>query len=251
MNPEEIKSTNETQEEIKIPEAKAEAPLTIEQLEAQVSELQAKLEEMKKTNQGTAQAETARIDDAVKELGVGNPEETVAAKKEVENIETEKQEAISEAEEKMNSAHGEGQPLTPEQAEQNKSEEKPDEKERRNEEKIEDNPRFQELRSVYGEMNGPGSHNPEVQKRWAELSGGIAANLNNISDIKEAHFYLANKDRTPMDNKWDELSRQEVESATSEEEMKRAMQNIRPGGYAEPNKLWDYAFEKFPSLRRR
>lgn len=117
-----------------------------------------------------------------------------------------------------------------------------------NEEKIKDNPTFQQLKLAYEEMNGPGSHNPEVQKRFAELSSEIAANLNNISDMKEAHFYLASKDRPIVDNKWDELSRQEVESATSEEEMKRAILNIRPGGYAEPTKIYGDAIKKFPSL---
>lgn len=119
MNLKERISTNETQEEIKIPEVKAETPVTIEQIKAQISELQAKLEEIKKTNQDTAQAETARIDDAVKKLGVGNPEETIAAKTEVENVEAEKQKVVSEAEEKIVSAVSEEGVFTSEQQAEN------------------------------------------------------------------------------------------------------------------------------------
>jgi len=101
MSQEEIKSTNEKQEGGKTPEVNAEAPLTIEQIEAQTLTLQANLEEMKKSSQQMTQVETARIDKTVEELGVGNPEETVAVKTEVKEVEEEKQAVLKTAENKL------------------------------------------------------------------------------------------------------------------------------------------------------
>jgi len=115
MPPEEIKSTNEKQEEIKTPEATAEAPLTAESIQAQILAMQAKLEEMKKTSQNAEQTETARVDKTVEKLSVGNPDETVAIKAEVKGIEVDKQAVLTTAETKI----GEETKMTETPAEKN------------------------------------------------------------------------------------------------------------------------------------
>lgn len=115
-------------------------------------------------------------------------------------------------------------------------------------EKIEDNPTFNELVAAYGKMNGPGSHNPEVVKKWTELSSEIASKVNDISDMKEAAFYLTSEDKDAVNKRWDGLSREEVESATSEEEMRNALRNIRAGGFEEPMRLKKIATDRYPSL---
>jgi hypothetical protein len=158
---------------------------------------------------------------------------SLAAKKLEEDNLKDKEKSAKQAEEILNKLKGEGAG----------SEAKG------NYEKIQDDPTYTQLKIVYSEMNGPGSYNPDVKKRFDDLSKEVASKLNNTSDIKETYFYLNNEGKDTIAKKWDKLSRQKVESAASEEEMKKAMKNIRPGGFDEPMKLREIAISKYPSLR--
>ncbi len=101
MSQEEIKPADAKQEEIKTPETIVEKPLTVENIEAQIADLQAKLGEMKRASEKTIQTGTEQIDMSAEKLNVESPEEISTAKKEIGDIETKKQTITKEATEKI------------------------------------------------------------------------------------------------------------------------------------------------------
>ncbi|KKP79534.1 MAG: hypothetical protein A2271_01520 [Candidatus Moranbacteria bacterium RIFOXYA12_FULL_35_19] len=103
MSQEEIKPADAKQEEIKTPEAVVENPLTVESIEAQIADLQAKLGEMKRASEKTIQTETGQIDISAEKLDVESPEEISIARQEIGDIEIKKQVIAKEANEKIQS----------------------------------------------------------------------------------------------------------------------------------------------------
>lgn len=90
-----------------------------------------------------------------------------------------------------------------------------------------------------------GQFDSEKEQAWENLSAELLPQLQDISDLKEASFYLSESNRHIAEKKWDELSAEEVERAATPEEIEVAADNFRIGQYGD---LINKASRKYSDL---
>lgn len=115
-------------------------------------------------------------------------------------------------------------------------------------ENIKQNMTFRDLKIAFDERNMPGNFNAGAEERWKKLSKDLVPQLSTVEDMEAAKFYLTNEDRQAVDMKWDELSKEQVQNAKTEEEIIHALNFVRPGGFDGPMKLREEARGKLRAL---
>jgi len=107
---------------------------------------------------------------------------------------------------------------------------------------------LEQARSVFLGSSPSDSDYEGKKAQWIKKSSEIISGLNNIDRIREASFYLSDEDKDIADKKWDEIAAGEVEQAKTVEEILKAFENVRPGGYNVPITQRDELSRKYAAL---
>jgi hypothetical protein len=84
------------------------------------------------------------------------------------------------------------------------------------------------LKEVFDEWHLPQQNSDTreiIGMRWREISNEIMSKLNDLDDFKEYAFFLRDKNEAFYE-KWNALSAEEVNNATTEEEIKKAVDHL-------------------------